>query len=340
MQAIVLAGGFGTRLAPLTYTRPKPMLPILGRPMIHHLMDQLPRGTEVILATNYRTGMIQDYFDDVGRDIVINEEPKPLGTGGATKYAEEYIDDTFLVLNSDIISSLDFRQFIDFHRARDATATISLWPVDDVSAFGVADVEPDGRITDFVEKPRPEEAPSNLINAGAYCLEPEVLDRIPAGEMVSMENDIFPGLIVDGRRFYGFRFDGFWIDVGRPSSYIEVNVTLLERKNMPYYMGPGSSVDGTLKKSCLGDNVFIASGATLERCVAFDDVAIGSDASLYNCVIGEGCQVGAGATVHNAVVGDSEEIEDGASVSGTAVWSRSKPDGYPDKQIGNPLKDG
>ncbi len=340
MQAIVLAGGFGTRLAPLTYTRPKPMLPILGRPMIHHLMNQLPHGTEVILATNYRTGQIQDYFDDVGRDIIINEEPEPLGTGGATKYAEKYIDGTFLVLNSDIISSLDFRRFIDFHRARDATATISLWPVDDVSAFGVADVEPDGRITDFVEKPRQGEAPSNLINAGAYCLEPEVLDRIPAGEMVSMENDIFPGLITDRRPFYGYRFDGFWIDVGRPSSYIEVNVTLLERKNMPYYMGPGSSVDGTLKKSCLGDNVFIASGATLERCVAFDDVHVGSDASLYNCVIGEGCHIGTGATVHNAVVGDNEDVEAGDSVVDMAVWSRSKPDGYPEKQIGNPLKDG
>ena len=339
MQAIVLAGGFGTRLAPLTYTRAKPMLPILGKPMIHHLMDQLPDGTEVILATNYRTEQIQAYFDDIGRDIVINEEPEPLGTGGATRYAEEYIDDGFLVLNSDIISSLDFRRFIDFHREKEAAATISLWPVDDVTAFGVADVQPDGRITSFVEKPRPEEAPSNLINAGAYCLEPEVLDYIPPGEMVSMENDIFPELIADGRPFYGYRFDGFWIDVGRPSSYIEVNVTLLERKNMPYYMGPGSSVDGSLKKSCVGSNVDIASGAELERCVVYDDVVIGRNASLHTCVIGEGCRIGEGATVRNAVVGDGEDVEADARVVDTAVWTRPKPPGYPDKQIGNPLKD-
>ncbi|MGC9307436.1 MAG: sugar phosphate nucleotidyltransferase [Thermoplasmatota archaeon] len=339
MQAIVLAGGFGTRLAPLTYPRPKPLLPILGKPMIHHLMDQLPPETEIILATNYRTEQIQAYFDGIGRDITINEEPEPLGTGGATKYAEEYIDDTFLVLNSDIISSLDFQQFIDFHRAKEATATISLWPVDDVSAFGVADVQPDGRITNFVEKPRPEEAPSKLINAGAYCLEPEVLDRIPAGEMISMENDIFPELIEDGRPFYGYRFDGFWIDVGRPSSYIDANVTLLERKKLPYYVGPGSSVDGTLKKCSLGGNVSVALGATLERCVIYDDVEIGRDASLYNCIIGEGCHIGDRATIHNAVVGDGEDITAGMHVSDTAVWNRPKPDGYPNKQIGNPLRD-
>lgn len=339
MQAIVLAGGFGTRLAPLTYTRPKSMLPILGKPMIHHLMDQLPPGTEIILATNYRTEQIQAYFDGIGRGITINEEPEPLGTGGATKYAEGYIDGTFLVLNSDIISSLDFQQFIDFHRKKEATATISLWPVDDITAFGVADVHDDGRITNFVEKPRPAKAPSNLINAGAYCLEPEVLDRIPAGQMISMENDIFPELISGGRPFYGYRFDGFWIDVGRPSSYIEVNVTLLERKNMPYYLGPGSSVDGTLKKSCIGSNVSVAPGAALERCVAFDGVSIGRDASLRNCVIGKECRIGQGATVRNAVVGDGETIEAGARVKDMAVWSKPKPQGYPDKQIGNPLKD-
>ncbi len=340
MQAIVLAGGFGTRLAPLTYTRAKPMLPILGKPMIHRLMDELPDGTEVILATNYRTDEIQAYFDGIGRDITINEEPEPLGTGGATKYAEEYIDDTFLVLNSDIISSLDFQRFIDFHRDREATATISLWPVDDVSAFGVADVQPDGRITDFVEKPHPGEAPSNLINAGAYCLEPEVLDYIPTGEMVSMENDIFPRLIADGQPFYGCRFDGFWIDVGRPSSYIEVNVTLLERNDMPYYQGPGSTVDGTLNESCLGSNVSVASGAELERCVVFDDAVIERGASLYNSVVGEGCHIGEDATIRDAVVGDDEAVEAGVDVIGEAVWSTPTPEGYPDKQIGNPLKDG
>lgn len=339
MQAIVLAGGFGTRLAPLTYTRAKPMLPILGKPMIHHLMDQLPPETEIILATNYRTGQIQAYFDDIGKDIIINQEPEPLGTGGATKYAEEYIDGTFLVLNSDIISSLDFQRFIDFHRKKRATATISLWPVEDVTAFGVADLQPEGRITNFVEKPHPAEAPSNLINAGAYCLEVEMLDYIPPGEMVSMENDIFPELISRDRPFYGYRFDGFWIDVGRPSSYIEVNITLLERKNMPYYLGPGSSVDGTLKKSCIGSNVSVAPDATLERCVVFDHVDIGRNASLYNCVIGEGCRIRQGAAVRNAVVGDEEEVDAGDEVCDTAVWSKPKPQGYPDKQIGNPLKD-
>jgi len=298
MQTVMLAGGFGTRLAPLTYTRPKSMLPILNKPMIQHLVEALPKNTEVVVATNYKTAMIAEYFDAIGRPIHINEEPEPLGTGGATKFAEGYIKGTFLVLNSDIISSLNFHRFIKFHQQKKAIATISLWPVNNVSEFGVADVQSDGRITEFVEKPCREEAPSNLINAGAYCLEHEVLDYIAAGEMVSMEQKIFPTIIKEGKRFYGYPFEGFWIDAGRPQSYLEANLILLKHSNLNCLIGDGSRVVGEVQQSVIGKNCTVDTATVIES-VLYDEVQVADDAYLSQCIIGEGCTIGKGVRLHN-----------------------------------------
>ena len=181
MEAIILAGGFGTRLKPLTYTRAKSLLPILNKPMITYLIESLPKNVnKVILAVNYKKTQIEEYFkkNDFNKEIIINDEPEPLGTGGAVKYAEKHISDSFLVLNSDIISSLNLNQMINFHNKKKSISTISLWPVENVSEFGVANVMEDGKIIGFVEKPKTEDAPSNFINAGAYLLEPEILDYI------------------------------------------------------------------------------------------------------------------------------------------------------------------
>jgi mannose-1-phosphate guanylyltransferase len=171
MEAIILAGGFGTRLRPLTYTRAKSLLPIMNTPMISYLLNMLPDEVDtVILAVNYRKNQIESYLKslDLDKKIIVNDEPKPLGTGGAVKFAEDHLSDRFFVLNSDIICSLDLSKMMQFHKDKNAMATISLWPVDNVSEFGVVDVKDDGNITGFVEKPKPEDAPSNLINAGAY----------------------------------------------------------------------------------------------------------------------------------------------------------------------------
>jgi len=339
MQAVVLAGGFGTRLAPLTYTRPKPLLPILNKPMMQHLVEALPPHTQVILATNYKTQMIEEHFRQMGRPIVINEEPRPLGTGGATKFAEEYLEGTFLVLNSDILSSLNFRKFIQFHRENKALATISLWPVENVQEFGVADVQPDGRITSFVEKPRREDAPSNLINAGAYCLEPEVLDYIPPDKMVSMEQEIFPKIIGEGRRFYGYPLEGFWIDVGRPASYLKANLTLMKRRDVSQVVGTGSRISGQLHQACVGRDCMVAEEAQVSSSVLYDRVTVEEGARLDICIVGEGCTVGSHARLSNMVVGDGETIDDRAHLENTAVWTRPRPEGYPDRQIGNPVKE-
>lgn len=340
MEAIILAGGFGTRLRPLTYTRAKPLLPILNKPMIMHLIESLPKEvSKVILAVNYRKDQIEDYFDknNCGKEIIINDEPTPLGTGGATKFAEKHITGTFLVLNSDIICSLDLNEMIKFHKKNNSVATISLWPVKNVSEFGVADVQKDGKIIGFVEKPKPEDAPSDLINAGAYCLEPLVLNYIEKGRLVSMEKEIFPQIIDDTDRFHGFNFQGYWRDIGRISSFLEINKFLLKKKNLNFYKGDNCKINGVLKKSTIGDNVLIGDKSNIVESIIFDNAEIGDNVVLSNCVIGENSTVPRGCRLKYTVVGDNEKIKEKTILENKIVWTQPKPKGYPDKQIGNAI---
>ncbi len=338
MEAILLAGGFGTRLRPLTYTRAKPLLPVLNKPMISYLIDALPSEVDrVILAVNYRKEQIEEFFKeyDCGREVIVNDEPEPLGTGGAVKFAEQYITGKFFVLNSDIISSINLHDMLRFHEDKKAAATISLWPVENVAEFGVAKVEDDGRITGFVEKPRPEDAPSNLINAGAYLLEPEVLDYIETGRLVSMEKEIFPRIIEDTGRFYGYRFDGYWIDIGRMKSYLYVNEFLLKHKGLNYLVGENSSVDGELRNSVAGRNVIIKGDSRVSSSIIFDNVVVDGDCVIEGSVIGENTSIGRGCRIINTVIGDNESIDNYVELVDTNVWTQPIPEGYPEKQIGN-----
>jgi mannose-1-phosphate guanylyltransferase len=341
MEAIILAGGFGTRLRPLTYSRAKSLLPILNRPMISHLIDLLPKQVDtVILAVNYRKDQIEKYFkkNDHGKQIIVNDEPKPLGTGGAVKFAEKHITGQFLVLNSDIICSLDLTEMIRFHNKNNAVSTISLWPVENVSEFGVADVEKNGHVVGFVEKPKPEDAPSNLINAGAYCLEPHILDYIPTGRLVSMEKEIFPQIINDTDRFYGFKLKGYWIDIGRISSYIKVNKYLLNKNKMSFLRGDNSDIYGFLKNSVVGNNVFIGKNSKIESTIIYDNAWIEQDVVISNCVIGENSRIGQNSDIKNSVIGDNEQIKDNGILDNKAVWTQPIPKGYPCKQIGNVIE--
>lgn len=340
MEAIILAGGFGTRLRPLTYTRAKSLLPILNKPMIIHLIDLLPSQVDkVILAVNYRKNQIEEYFNkhDCGKEIIINDEKTPLGTGGATKFAEKHITGRFLVLNSDIICSLNIDEMINFHKKNNSTTTISLWPVKNVTEFGVADVQKDGKIIGFVEKPKPEDAPSDLINAGAYLLEPLVLDYIEKERLVSMEKEIFPQIIKDTDRFYGFKFKGYWRDIGRISSYLEVNRFLLDKKNLEFCKGFNCKVNSVLKKSTIGKNVQIGNKSDIKESIIFNNAKIGDNVVLSNCVIGENSRVANNCKLKYVVVGDNEIIQEKTILENTIVWNQPKPKDYPDKQIGNPI---
>jgi len=341
MEAIVLAGGYGTRLRPLTYTRAKSLLPILNKPMIAHLIDSLPAKVDkVILAVNYRKDQIEQYFknNDFGKEIIINDEPKPLGTGGATKFAEKHITDSFLVLNSDIICSLKLDEMIRFHYKKNAVTTISLWPVENVSEFGVADVQDAGKIVGFVEKPKPEDAPSNFINAGAYFLDPMVLDYIEIGRLVSMEKEIFPQIIKDTDRFYGFKIKGYWMDIGRIKSYLDVNEFLLKKNNTKICMDQDSEIEGDLNLSSVGNNVFIDENSKIEKSIIYDKAKIGKDVILDSCVIGENAKIGDNTYLKYVVVGDNETLKDNTKLENKTVWTQSKPEGYPDKQIGNVIE--
>ena len=338
MEAIILAGGFGTRLRPLTYTHAKSLLPILNKPMIIHLIDSLPPEVDkVILAVNYRKDQIEEYFNkhDCGKEIIINDEKTPLGTGGATKFAEKHISGRFLVLNSDIICSLNLSKMINFHKKNNSAITISLWPVKNVSEFGVVDVQKNGKIINFVEKPKLEDAPSNLINAGAYCLEPLVLDYIQKGRLVSMEKEIFPQIINDTDKFYGFEFYGYWMDIGRISSFIEVNKLLLDLKKLDFCKGVNCKVNSILKKSTIGDNVFIGNFSNIKETIVFNNAKIGDNVILSNCVIGENSEINNSCKLKNIVVGDNEKIKEKTILENSIIWTQSKPKEYPDKQIGN-----
>jgi len=291
----------------------------------------------VILAVNYRRDQIEKYFcsHDFGKTIIVNEEPQPLGTGGAVKFADHFIKGAFFVLNADIICSLNLAEMIRFHEKKKAVTTISLWPVENVSEFGVVDIKRDGTITKFVEKPKAEDAPSDLINAGAYLLEPQILNYIEKDRLVSMEKEIFPQVIENTGRFFGFKFKGHWIDVGRISSYISVHTLLLEKQKKPFVTGKECTINGMLHQSCVGNAVRIGSRTRVDSSIVFDSTTIEDDVSLDHCVIGEDCEIGGGSILKNVAVGDHEHIHVHTMLENVVVWNQPIPPGYPTKQIGN-----
>jgi mannose-1-phosphate guanylyltransferase len=339
MEAIILAGGFGTRLRPFTFTRAKSLLPILNKPMITYILHSLPPEVDtVILAVNYRRDQIQNTIDNMHlpQKIIVNQEPRPLGTGGAVKYAEHYLTaDRFFVLNADIIASINLETMLNNHIAKKAEASISLWPVDNVSEYGVVKIDNTGKIGYFVEKPKPQDAPSNLINAGAYLLEHTVLDYIQPDRLISMEKEIFPKIITKTDRFYGYQFQGYWIDVGRITSYLDVNTKLLAQHHKNSLTGTHTTNNGTLLNTVIGDNVTINQHTTLDTTVIFNNTTIGTHTTIHRSVIGEHCRIGDHVTLEDVAVGDHETIAPNTTLKNTIIWTQPIPPGYPQKQIGN-----
>lgn len=332
MDAILLAGGFGTRLRPLTYTRPKPLLPVAGRPMVEWVLDRLPPEVRrVIVAVNWKAQALGTYFatrDAKGKgrrvEFVVVKEDEPLGTGGAIKNCEPHLSsDRFLVLNADIVSTMDLGALVAAHKAHNAVATISLKEVAaaDVVHYGVikpagaADTDGAVPVADFVEKPKdPSHAPSRLINAGAYVLERRVLDLIEPGKLVSLEKEIFPHLLSQG--FWGLPFEGTWLDVGDPQRLAAASHAL----DPKFTAGPGTRIapDAKVVRSLMGRDCAVRGGAVVE-----------------DCILGDGVTVDVGVHLKDCVVGDGELVRHGHTHQ--KVWSRPVPHGYPDKQVGNAL---
>lgn len=323
MKAAILAGGFGTRLRPLTYTTPKPLLPILNVPMLVRIIDRLPRDVDgVVLAVNYLADKIAAFLDEHPQRVPVTlvEEKEPLGTGGAVKNVEPAIGgERFLVLNGDVVSSFDLGSMIEFHRRRKAVGTIHLWPVENPAAYGIVRVDESGRILDFKEKPRPEEVFSNLINAGTYVLEAEVFDHIPAGRPVSIEREVFPALVEKG--LFGYQAGEFWTDAGKPLDYIEAHRMLMNEDRARYRWYP--KVPGIVaeppnlipRKTALGRGVRVGPNVSLG-----EGVIVGEGAAIVSSVLLNHVRVGARARVEHAVVGNRAFIGDEARVTrGTVV---------------------
>jgi mannose-1-phosphate guanylyltransferase len=292
VEAIILVGGFGIRLRPLTLATPKALLPLANVPMLERLVRSLPkRVTKVALAVHHQADAITAHFAaiDCGCEVITVPETEPLGTGGAMRNCREHITGTALVFNGDIVSSLDIEAMLAQHRATGALGTLALWEVDDPSRYGVADLDGNA-IVGFQEKPAAGEEKSRLINAGTYLLEPKVFEMIPAGRKVSVEREIFTQLA--GAGLHGFPFAGSWIDAGTPESYLAANAMLLEREATAAH--PGASVRG---------NALIAADAEITSSIVGPDTVIGPGVSLDKCVVRRSVLL-AGASATGAVIED------------------------------------
>lgn len=322
VKAILLVGGMGTRLRPLTYRLPKPLVPVMGKPLIRHAIDSLPAEVdEVIVPMSYKKDMMEDYLkkNHPRRKITLVDEPEALGTGGAVKNVERYIDGQFLVLNGDTISSVDVSAFLAFHRRKKGIASISLWPVDDPTPYGIVDLDDQDRIRRFQEKPRRGEAFSNLINAGAYALESEVLDYIGKG-FVSMEREVFPKILDKG--MYGFRFDGYWVDCGKRESLLEAFWAVMGKDaaeldmrsahdgaelKTPFVIGAGAVVAGATigPYAYVSERAIVGLRSRVERSVILEDARIGTRCTIIDSIIDAGVTVPDGTTVESSITSNA-----------------------------------
>ena len=319
MQALILAGGEGTRLRPLTTTIPKPVVPLAGQPFITFMIEWLRRHgvDDVILACGFMADGVRTVLGDgspLGVRLRYIEEPEPLGTGGALKYAEELLDERFFMLNGDVLTDIDLSAELAQHERTGARGTLALIPVEDPSAYGLVRRNPDLSVKQFLEKPSPEEIDTNLVNAGAYILEREILDGLPpAGTNDSIERDVFPGLVGDG--LFGYEGGGYWMDIGTPQRYLQATYDILESRVQTEVGGrlqasrrvlaDGGAIEGHLIAPVLaGAGCGVESGAVVGgRTVLGRRVQIGLDARIEDAALLDGVRVGARSTVRGAILG-------------------------------------
>lgn len=321
MKAVILVGGEGTRLQPLTNTTPKPMLPVLNQPFLEHTIAHLKKCgiKDVILAASYLPEVIRNYFGDgagLGVRLTYTMEDSPLGTAGAVKNAEQYLDDTFAVLNGDIFTDFDTGDILAFHRDKGAKATIALTRVDDPSAFGVIETGSTKRVRRFLEKPSPGETTSHWINAGIYILEPEVLNYVPANSRYMFERGLFPLLLEKNEPVYGYAISNYWLDMGTPEKYLLLNRDLLLLKTS------SALIDDLGKnKVCCDKGVAIHPSARITGpAVIGSGCRIGQNTHIKGpVVIGPDCNIGDGASIEDAVVWEGASVEANARIVNRVV---------------------
>ena len=347
MKAIMLAGGKGTRLRPLTIHTPKPIVPIFERPFLHYQLDLLkkvPEIDEVVLSLNYQPRRIEEIFGDGGESglgIRYVVEPVPLGTGGAVRYAGEALRESVVVFNGDVMTQVDLAAVIRLHRERRAKATIVLTPVDNPSAYGLVETDADGNVRRFLEKPNPDEITCDTINAGIYVLEPDTFDRIPKDVPWSIERSFFPSLIERRDTFVAHVDRGYWIDIGTPEKYQQVHRDIMDGRYRaaPFtngqhtaWVSPQAKVEegaivegpcfideGTVVKtgariapySVVGRQCHIEEHAVIDRSIIWANTRVSQEAVVRRSILGRHCHIGRNASVEdNVVLGDKSVVTD------------------------------
>jgi NDP-sugar pyrophosphorylase family protein len=348
MKAILLAGGKGTRLRPLTVHTPKPIVPILNRPFLYYQIDllrQVPEIDEVILSLNYQPRRIEEIFGEgegLGLRLRYVVEPMPLGTGGAIRYAGDSLTESVVVFNGDVLTQVDLAAVLRLHRERKAKATIVLTPVDNPRAYGLVETDARGNVSRFLEKPGDNEITCNTINAGIYVLEPDTFDRIPKDTAWSIERSFFPSLIERGETFVAYVDNGYWIDIGTPAKYMQVHRDIMDGR---YLAPPFSSLDpgaawispdakledgvevhgpcfvdeGVVLKtgarilpySVIGRQTHVDEAAVVDGSIIWPNGWIGRDATVRGTILGRNCHIGRSAALESGgVLGDKTAITD------------------------------
>lgn len=335
MKALFLAGGKGIRLQPLTDNVPKPMVPIMNKPLLERTMVHLKKSgiSEIVISSCYQPQYIEDYFgngEHFGLKIQYIVEDIPLGTGGAIKKAEAQFKDTFIVFNSDILSDIDIQKILDYHKNSHALATIAVTEVQDPSAYGVIDYDTDGYAVSFVEKPGKEQITSNFINAGIYIFEPEILKEIPINSVVSVERETFPKLLAKGYKIAVYKDNSYWMDIGTLEKYIQAHKDIMDRKcklvdcnftnrnislgkNVkihpdskiigPAYIGDNVEIcaKAIISHSVIGNNVSIGSGSRVVGSILWNDIRISSEVRLMNTIVTSDCFINRDLSFLNTV---------------------------------------
>jgi mannose-1-phosphate guanylyltransferase len=337
VQALVLVGGEGTRLRPLTSTIPKPVVPLVDRPFLSYMLEWLHgHGVQdVVLSCGFLAAGVRNVLGDgsrLGLRLRYVEEPRPLGTGGAVKFAEDLLEERFFMLNGDVLTDLDLAAQLDQHERTGARCTLALIGVEDPSAYGLVRLNEDRSVKEFLEKPSPDQIDTNLISAGAYVLEREVLSLIPPDTTFSIEREVFPHLVGDG--LYGYAGDGYWLDIGTPERYLQATFDILERNVRtdvgerlsgsflavaadvvdqgrlvpPAVIEEGCHIDAGARigsLAVLGRDVRVGARTTIERAVVLQGAEIAADCRLTDCIVGAGARVGTRSHVEaGAVLGE------------------------------------
>ncbi len=326
MKAVILVGGLGTRLRPLTCNTPKPMIPIVNKPFIEHMLERLrDQGIdEAILAVQYLADRFRDSLGDgsrLGIKVHIVEEPEARGTAGAVKNVEHMLDSSTYVFNGDVMTDLDLRAMLAFHRERQSKLTIALTPVEDPTAYGLVETIDAGQISRFLEKPRPEEITTNMINAGTYIIEPEVLRYAPRDQFYMFERGLFPTMLQEHEPMFGYLSHAYWTDIGKPQTYLEVHHDILMGKLQHAFQGKQ-----IIERVWAEGSVTIDLTAhVIGPVVLGPGVTIAAEAQIIGpTVIGANCVVGKGAMIEGAVVGSDNQIGAGAVLRSVHGWESQR----------------